>query len=145
MARRAQKRFSGQQVTHTHTHTHTQTPRKGVDGVRPMVVGEVWLRLVAKCAMAMGQDVGKSLAPLQMGVRGPEGAQCVGHAVKAGVKQHPGDVRLLVDCKNAFNTISRSCMLAAVAERAPPFLPLATWTYQGASPLLIPGVEHRRL
>ena len=26
--------------------------RKGVDGVRPIAVGEVWLRLVAKCAMA---------------------------------------------------------------------------------------------
>ena len=119
--------------------------RKGVDGVRPIAVGEVWLRLVAKCAMAVGQAVGESLAPLQLGVGVPGGAQCVGHAVAAGAKQHPGDVTLQIDCKNAFNTISRTSMLAAVAEQAPALLPLATWTYQEASPLLIPGVEHHRL
>jgi hypothetical protein len=61
------------------------------------------------------------------------------------VTRHPHDVTLQVDCKNAFNSISRSCMLAAVAEQAPAFLPLASWTYKQSSPLLIPGAEHHVL
>ena len=43
--------------------------KKGtVDGVRPIAVGEVWLRLAAICAMEACPTKGSSLLPYQFGV-----------------------------------------------------------------------------
>ena len=49
-----------------------------VDGVRPIAVGEVWLRLAAICAMEACPTKGSSLLPYQFGVGVAGGAQCVG-------------------------------------------------------------------
>jgi hypothetical protein len=57
---------------------------KGGGKVRPIAVGDVWLRLTGKCAIASCIEVGRKLAPAQLGV-GISGAQCVGHAVAAGL------------------------------------------------------------
>lgn len=113
--------------------------RKHADGVRPIAIGEVWLRLVGKCAMAVSSDVGKHMAPLQLGVGVPGGAQCIGHAVQAGLSAHTEHVTLQIDCKNAFNSLCRTSMLNAIAVAATPLLPLADWMYSAASPLLVPG------
>ena len=55
--------------------------KRTVHGVRPIAVGEVWLRLAAVCAMEACPTKGLSLLPLQCGVGVAGGAQCVGHAV----------------------------------------------------------------
>ena len=115
--------------------------RKQPDGVRPIAIGALWLRLVDKCAMAVGADLGKAMAPLQMGVGVSGGAQCVGHAVKAGIAAHPDHVTLQIDCKNAFNSLCRTSMLRAIATAATPLLPLVTWMYSEASPLLVLGAS----
>ena len=74
--------------------------KKGtVDGVRPIAVGEVWLRLAAICAMEACPTKGSSMLPHQFGVGGAGGAQCVGHAVKAGILAHPEHVTTQVDFK----------------------------------------------
>jgi hypothetical protein len=112
---------------------------KGGGKVRPIAVGEVWLRLAAKCAMVECSAIGRQLAPLQMGVGTPGGAHCMGHAFQSGLHAHPGDVTLQLDCKNAFNTVSRQHMLAAVAQEAPQLLPLAQWMYCKPSALLVPN------
>jgi hypothetical protein len=57
------------------------------------------------------------------------------------VTLHPDDVTIQIDCTNAFNSTSRSAMLAAVAQQAPSLLPLATWMYSEASPLLVSGAD----
>jgi hypothetical protein len=49
-------------------------------GVRPIAVGEVWLRLASLCALAKVSHVGASLAPLQLGVGVRGGCQALGHA-----------------------------------------------------------------
>jgi hypothetical protein len=112
---------------------------KGGGKVRPIAVGEVWDHLAAKCAMAECSAVCRQLAPLQLGVGTPGGAQCVGLAVQAGLQAHPDKVTLQLDCKNAFNTVSREHMLAAVTQEAPQLLPLAQWLYCKPSALLVPN------
>jgi len=104
-------------------------------GIRPIAIGEVWARLMSMCAMAACPDVGPALAPLQVGVGVRGGAQCLGHAIRAGVMEHPDDVTVQLDFKNAFNTLSREAMLKAVAKRVPQMLIYAQWMYKQASPL----------
>ena len=52
-------------------------------GVRPLAVGEVWLRVAGLCALQAALGAPASLPPLQLagGVRG--GSQCLGHGVAA--------------------------------------------------------------
>jgi hypothetical protein len=107
-------------------------------GVRPIAIGEVWARLVAMCAMSACPHIGLGLAPLQVGVGVRGGAQCLGHAVRAGILAHPEDVTLQLDCKNAFNSLCRATMLRAVAERAPQLFRFALWMYKHASQLWLP-------
>jgi hypothetical protein len=71
-----------------------------------------------------------------LGVRG--GAQCLGHAVRAGILPHPEDVTLQLDCKNAFNSLCSTTMLRAVAERAPQLSRFALWMYKHAGQLWLP-------
>ena len=70
--------------------------------------------------MAVGADLDKAMATLQMGVGVSGGAQCVGHAVKAGIAAHPDHVTLQIDCKNAFYSSCWTSMLRAIATAATP-------------------------
>ena len=73
--------------------------KETIDGVRPIAVGQVWLRLAAICAMEACPTKGRSMLPHQFGVGGAGGAQCVGHAVKAGMLAHPEHVTIQFDLK----------------------------------------------
>jgi hypothetical protein len=75
--------------------------------------------------MAECSEVGRQLAPLQLGVGTPGGVQTVGLAVQAGLQTQPVEVTLQLDRKNAFNTVSREHTLAAVMQEAPQLLSLA--------------------
>lgn len=116
--------------------------QKAGGGIRPIAIGEVWARLVSMCAMTASPDIGPGLAPLQVGVGIRGGAQCMGHAINAGVLANPDSVTLQLDAKNAFNTLSRNAMLKAVATRAPNLLPYAQWMYTPASQLHMAEVPH---
>ena len=63
------------------------------------------------------------------------------HAVKAGIAAHPHHVTLQIDSKNAFNSLCRTSMLRTIATGATQLLPLATWMYSEASPLLVLGAS----
>jgi hypothetical protein len=89
--------------------------RKG--GVRPIAVGEVWLRFCSLCAFDLCSNAGPGLAPIQLGVGEAGGAQCIGHALRAGAAAHADHATCDADFRNAFNTISRDAVLAAVTER----------------------------
>ena len=84
-------------------------------------------------------DVGPELGPLQVGVGTPGGPQCMGHAVQTGLDNHPRDITVQLDCKNAFNTVSRQHMLAAVQHTAPQLSPLVWWMYGQPSDLVVPN------
>jgi hypothetical protein len=108
-------------------------------GVRPIAIGEVWARLMSMCAMAECAELGSALAPLQVGVGIKGAAQCLGHAIMAGVMEHPDAVTVQVDFKNAFNMLCRHKMIKAVIEYAPQLLRYVMWMYRHASPLWVAG------
>ena len=62
--------------------------KRTVDGVCPIAVGELWLRLAAVCVMEAFPTKDLSLLPLQCGVGGAEGAQCLRHAVTCSDSGH---------------------------------------------------------
>ena len=74
-------------------------------GIRPIAVGEVWARLASMRALVCSGNTGPGLAPLQVGVGIMGGAQCLRHAMKAGVLSQPEHVTVQLDAKNAFNTL----------------------------------------
>ena len=106
-------------------------------GVRPIAIGEVWYRLAGLCALTACNEVGQSLAPLQLGVGVPGGAEAVGHAVQAVLAKDPEAALLTVDQANAFNSVSRSAVFEAVNEHVPALLPFVQWAYGAATNLLV--------
>jgi hypothetical protein len=75
-------------------------------------------------------DAAPSLAPLQLGVGIPGGAQNIGHAINAALRSDSADTVVLShDWPNAFNTIHWADLIAAVTSRHPSLIPFANLTY----------------
>ena len=106
-------------------------------GIRPIAIGEVWVRLAALCALDACGVPGTSFLPLQLGVGVPGGAQCMSHAITAYLRKHVHHVAVQLDWKNAFNSLDRTAMVKAVAERAPSLSRFVRWAYARPSPLLV--------
>jgi hypothetical protein len=116
---------------------------KPTGGILPIAIGEVLYRLAALCALAARPDAGKSLSPLQLGVGIRGGRKVAGHALQAGIAADPGCITVQTDWQNAFNTLRRDRMLAAVEERCQALLPMVAWAYKQPSRLRVhqvPGV-----
>jgi hypothetical protein len=93
-------------------------------GVRPIAICEAWLRLAVIVCIRLLPDAGPSLAPLQLGVGTPGGAENIGHAINAALRPDPDSTVVLShDWANAFNTIHRADLFAAVASRHPSLVP----------------------
>lgn len=114
--------------------------KPGGCGLRPIAIGEAWMRLAGLCAMAACPDAGRTLAPLQLGVGVSGGSHIIGHAISAGIAADPECVTIQLDWRNAFNSISRGAMLNAIAARQPTLLPFAAWTYKQAGRLFVDGM-----
>ena len=109
--------------------------KKKDDGIRPIAVGEILLRLVAKCLCRLSsQKAASLLVPLQVGVGIPGGCEVVSHALN-GLVASVGDTTSLaiLEVKNAFNTLHRSSYLRQVAEQFPELLRWAEFCYSQPS------------
>ena len=124
--------------------------RKPNGKIRPIAVGDVWFRLLGKCvAKGKAADAGKMLAPLNLGVGIPGGAEIIVHAAnlyarllrarQAGAISLDDDedpyCLLATDFTNAFNTAQRREMADAILQRFPDLLPLFNWSYGHAADL----------
>jgi hypothetical protein len=111
--------------------------RKPAGGICPIAIGEAWLRLAALCAVHECNDLGPSLAPLQLGVGISRGAEGVGHALRSALHSHPDHLLLSLDCKNALNRISRQAIFATQLTNSLPhfflFFPGSTSARRGFS------------
>jgi hypothetical protein len=112
---------------------------KPTGGVRLIAIGEAWLRLAALCAVHVCSELGPSLAPLQVGVGIPGGAEGVGHALRSALDAHPDHLLLSLDCKNAFNSVSRQAIFHAAQEHAPFLLNFLSWAYGRPSQVFLRG------
>ena len=100
-------------------------------GVRPIAIGNVLRRLVAKCAgSSVKSNMGALLSPLQLGYGTPRGAEIVVHSACHYLSNLTNDhLMFKLDFMNAFNSIRRDRMLERVSEFAPGIFPLVFSTY----------------
>ena len=110
--------------------------KPGTDTPRPIRVGEVWRRLVAK---RLGADQGAHLQALflrhrQGGVALPGGAEALIHLRRcleqaAETSQAEALVLLDLDLRNAFPSLEWPAVREAVREHVPALLPWTTWCH----------------
>ena len=108
---------------------------KSSGGVRPIAVGCVLRRLVAKCASsAIRDEMGSHLAPLQLGFGTCLGAEAAVHASRHFVHNlQTGHLLLKVDIRNAFNCLRRDKMLQSVLCQVPSLYRLVHSAYNQPS------------
>lgn len=110
-------------------------------GVRPIAIGEALYRIAGLCAMTACEDIGRSLAPLQLAVGVSGGVEALVHAVRSALAADPDAALLTVDMANAYNTVDRSALFAAVQRHVPSLLAYVQWSYGAPTDLHIVGAS----
>ena len=103
-----------------------------------------WYPFAGVCALrTYGRGVGARLAPLQVGVGTPGGTETVAHALASALAsvlaEDPLTAVISVDMANAFNSIHRAAMFAAMQLSAPALLQMVQWAYAEVTTLHIVG------
>ena len=90
-------------------------------GIRPIAMGSMFRRLVAKVASwAVKSEMSALLAPFQLGFGVKGGVETAIHAARCYLRHlTPGQAVIKLDFKNAFNSVRRNKMLGAVLDLAP--------------------------
>ena len=91
--------------------------------MKPIAIGEVWYWLAGLCALTACNEVGPSLALLQLGVGVPGGAEVVGHVAQAALTTVHEAALPAVDHANTFSRFTKSAVFEAVKEHDPKHLP----------------------
>lgn len=85
---------------------------KGEGAVRPIGVGEVLRRIMAKCVMKnLKQDVIDASGSLQVCAGLKCGSEAAIHATRKMFEADDNDTVLLIDASNAFNSLNRSAVM----------------------------------
>ena len=109
---------------------------KGGGGVRPIAMGETFVKLVEKSLMKGARPLIESLFPKsQFGVCKSFGTEMVVHSVRRRMER--GDHVLSLDVRNAFNSVGRETMYRCVLEKIPSFLSYFCFAYGSSSPLIV--------
>ena len=102
-------------------------------GVRPIAIGEVLRRLVAKCfCNTFEKEAHTYLWPKQIGVAAPLGAEVGSQTVRQWCERNISSgnkVLFIADFENAFNTIDRGKFLREVRHHLPGLSRWAEWCY----------------
>ena len=118
--------------------------QKPAGGIRPIAIGEVLRRLVAKCfCNVYERDATAYLWPRQIGVAAPLGAEVGSQTVRQWYERNQateGKLIFVADFENAFNTIDRGKFLREVRHRMPGMARWAEWCYGRPSKLFFDGV-----
>ena len=82
---------------------------KGDGSVRPIGVGEVFRRIIAKCVIQITKpDILDATGSLQVSAGQQSGSEAAVHAMNSMFRADETDVVLLIDATNAFNTLNRA-------------------------------------
>ena len=110
--------------------------KKKDGGLRPIAVGNLLRRLVAKCfSSSLAPKAAELLKPHQLGVGVRGGAEAVAHAVSDAVGDDPSRWVLQNDLINAYNQVDRGVVLEEVARHFPEMLEWAKTCYDSPSHL----------
>ena len=98
---------------------------KRAGGVRPVACGSVLRRLAARGAcLALKEDIASAVGPHQFAVGVAGGCEKVQKTLAAATEARPEAVVLALDFTNAYNSILRSVIRAAVRRRLSELAPL---------------------
>jgi len=103
------------------------TPLRKKNGrLRPVAAGEALRRLTAKAlARAHAKPIAEAVGLAQFGVGTPGGTEALSHAVQVEAGRRPQAAFVALDMRNAFPSLDRDEVLAAVGLHAPFLLPYA--------------------
>ena len=106
-------------------------------GIRPIAIGNLLRRLVAKCCASKLQDKAAAvLGPHQLGVGVPGACEGIVHTVRKLLEADPSLFCLQVDLVNAFNLVNRDAAMEAVLQNFPEVLAWVKTCYGQPSHLL---------
>ena len=109
-------------------------------GVRPIGIGEVPRRIIAKAILkTVGNDIQSAAGPLQACAGHEAGCEAALHAMKTIYAQDDTDAILLVDATNAFNTINRQAALHNIGFLCPSISCMLNNTYRAPVKLFVIG------
>ena len=109
-------------------------------GVRPIVVGEVPRRIIAKALLRIiGKDVEDAAGPLQVCAGQDSGCEAAVHAMRSIFQDTNTEGCLLVDASNAFNSLNRKAALHNVSILCPSWSPILINTYRAPVRLIVVG------
>ena len=118
---------------------------KADNGIRPIAIGEIIYRLAGRLiSRCVSQRIGQKLKPIQYGVGVKGGAEIVIHALRLKKQTILADkqpnmlnpqVILSIDLINAFNSIRRHPIAAAINNYIPELNGFMYWAYSSTSTL----------
>ena len=103
---------------------------KGDGPVRPVGVGEVFRRIIAKCVIQITKpDILDAIGSLQVSAGQKSGSEAAVHAMNSLFSADETDAVLLIDATNAFNTLNRAAALHNISILCPTTATYAINTY----------------
>ena len=109
-------------------------------GVRPIGVGEVSRRIIAKAILqVVGNDVREVTGARQLCAGQPAGVEAAVHAIRELFTSDDSQGVLLVDAANAFNNINRQVALRNIQLLCPSIATVLINTYRQPTDLFIDG------
>ena len=109
-------------------------------GVRPIGVGEVVRRIIAKAVLSIiGPDIQRAAGPLQLCAGQTCGVEAAIHSMRSIFDDEKSEGFLLVDARNAFNSLNRAVALQNIQYTCPAFSTILINTYRFPAPLYVDG------
>ena len=113
---------------------------KGENDVRPIGIGETLRRIIGKAVMTVvGADVQEACGALQVCAGVEAGCEAAIHMTRCMFQDEECEGVLLVDARNAFNSLNRRVALHNVGCMCPGFYPFLVNTYRRPVQLLVTG------
>ena len=80
-------------------------------GIRPILIGDCLMRLLAKCVVEAEQRyIANRMEPIQVAVGMKGGNEMLIHGMRAQLEANPTHIAIAIDFKNAFGTIRRDAI-----------------------------------
>ena len=109
-------------------------------GVRPIGIGDVSRRIVAKAILfVIGDDIVSAAGPLQTCAGHAAGSEAAVHAMREMFGDNECEAALLVDASNAFNRINRQAALHNISMLCLSFSLILQNTYGAPVRLFVVG------
>ena len=113
---------------------------KGDGSVRPIGVGEVIRRIIAKCVVQIAKpEIIQATGSMQVCAGQKSGSEAAIHAMSEMFHGEDTDAVLLIDASNAFSSLNRMTALHNILVTCPIIAPYAINTYRNPARLFVVG------